>query len=188
MHWFCFTLPYDWSKKLRLSPTGDLMHNLHRSRLGHLRFPALQTVACFYFEFCQLFRVFLFVLIGFCNNELFRFYYTQSNSALMRVSDSRYFFRGIVFSDLIKLKVEVSQIVKGMCGFYLQFSVQDCSYAAEYAVIVSAIGNPDPLVNVPRSSMIVHSSCTTLLPSGRNEKYEAYNVTGHLHQPMLVDR
>ena len=36
---------------------------------------------------------------------IIRFYYTQSKSALMRVSDSRYFFRGIVFSDLIKLKV-----------------------------------------------------------------------------------
>ena len=43
-------------------------------------------------------------------------------------------------------------------------------------------------IQVSRSSMIIHSSGTTLLPSGRNEKYEAYDVTGHLHQPVLVDR
>ena len=36
--------------------------------------------------------------------------------------------------------------------------------------------------------MIVQSSGTILLLKGRNGEDEAYDVTSHLHQPMLVDR
>ena len=36
--------------------------------------------------------------------------------------------------------------------------------------------------------MIVQSSGTILLSKGRNGEDEAYDVTSHLHQPMLVDR
>ena len=36
--------------------------------------------------------------------------------------------------------------------------------------------------------MIVQSSGTILLLKGRNGEDEAYDVTSHLHQQMLVDR
>lgn len=109
MYWFCLNLLYDWSKKLRYSLTGNQMHNLHLSRLGHPRFPAL-LAGCLLLLWVSLALQGVFISSDwlFLLLSCFWFYDTQSKSALLRVSISRSFFRDVAFfSDLIKLKVAV---------------------------------------------------------------------------------